>query len=276
MAVNAMSNRRFQLLQESGGHRLVIVGVPDNRTIVNRTLPDFVLEKVLCVTCGMLKDTVLKMRQCECGDSITSNKKKRLGRLKMVTKLQADLDEAIEAGRPETVTARYQGSLRYLRATLELPPKTAERVDHDMVDILVVDGKRPRATAVCRACRTIADDPSHGRRMTGMKCHRGIQRNGSERKRCALIAGITKAAEAETAANTRREYYRTLELLQPTRDAELVGLAHGIGPMIAAAGGGDPAEESTAVPTTPSRRWGRRGEGSSAASSAGAWSPLPA
>ena len=193
----------------------------------------------------------------------------------MVTKLQSDLDEAVGEGKPETVTARYQGSLQYLRATLELPPKTAERVDHDMVDVLVANGNRPRATAVCRACRTIADDPSHGRRMSGMKCHRGTQRNGSERKRCALIAGLTRAAEAETAGNTRREYYRTLELLQPAGDAELEGLANGIGPT-AATGTGGQTEGSTGVPTTPSRRWGRRGERSSEASGAGSWSPLPA
>ncbi len=246
--------------------------IPDNRTRPAKTMPDHVVERVLCQRCGVLRDTVSQRRRAACGDTVTSNPKKIAQRTGVVDRLLGEIDKATAEGKSAEVVRRYQDSLTHLRETLAIPPATAKRVDHDMVDILLEKNGRPKAVAICRACRTLSLDRRDGRRMAGLRCQGGAPRNGSDRKRRDLIAHMSAAAD-RAGENTRKEYQRALEFLRPRTDRETGKRLLGLQAEGKATSGEADAASRSGLPTTPSRKWQRRA-GSTAASSSGIGSPL--
>ncbi len=287
-AAATASNRLLQTIRNSGGHTLIAIRMPDDRPVPITTRRGATFDMLLCTVCGK-KGNVTSHRVYPCGDTVTARVRSLNLRRKDIERVDAPFEEVKEMPGREKQAAALEATAKALRDTLDIPPKWAPKLAHDMKMIMVVKGKKPHATAVCTVCKTMADDREHGRRLNKTPCLQGVPRDASEKSRGKFVVRLREAADAAKKngqRHTAKEYQRAAKLLTIATSDAPPGLTKGKKRRIDAPDGSDSPTtvtgtmtDGSTVPTTPSR-WSRRrrekGPPSGGADSEGtAFSPLP-
>ncbi len=170
------SDRLFQMMRNPGGHSLVVIRMPDDRS-----------DMMLCTVCGK-KGDLTSHRVFTCGDTVTAKTRPLNKRGKDIERVEALLGEARETPGQGTQTGTLESTAKALRDTLNIPPRRVAKQVHDTKAILVAKGKQPHATAVCAVCKTMATDREHGQRL-----------NKARKSRRKYVAKLREAASVASA-----------------------------------------------------------------------------
>ncbi len=270
-------NRLFQMMRNPGGHSLIVIRMPDDRS-----------DMMLCAACGK-KGDLTSHRVFTCGDTATTRTRSLNMRKRDIERVEALLDEAKETSGQETQAAALEATAKALRDTLNIPPRRVLKQVHDMEAILVAKGKQPHATAVCTVCKTMATDREHGRRLNKARCFQGGPGDASEKSRRRYVAklreaaGVAKEHGQSHIAKGYRRAARMLAIVTSDAPPELSlkrkrgnEVPDGSASATTATG---TMTNGSAVPTTPSRRLRHKREkgppNGGADSEGTALSPLP-